>query len=381
MILRMSNQLLRRLASFPLVLAVACSAWFAAPTAASAATGVGPDFGPDTVLSQLHGTISQRGMATTLHWALPGRYRTQQFIDLDPTDEHTVIDVNRGTTLLGSGFPSALRSVMVNRNTGGVRPDGYDSLDGDLMSVAWPLIARVRSGGTALTPVTSGGRQYLRGVSSLAANECAGLRKGVRTVLLDARTLVPARVIERRAGVVERDLRFTARRARPTDFAPLHIIGARQVHDDGFVRRSPQAAAALLPFPVSLPTGLPAGFTLVQAGSAKRGGMIGPEASFPRSSGLFFAQWRRGLEPIDFTIRSGHGLLVQDWDESDPFAGECSAAKLEATQVGSVTGHYSVGEDGSPRLWWRAGSTLYTLSGPFSAAQLAAMAESLAPIG
>lgn len=360
-----------------LVLAMAIMLAVALPGGTRAAATSGPEYGPSVVLQHLHLVKRDTGVTTTFHWRRSdGRVRQLQLIDLDPVDERVVIDQQRDM-IIGNGLPSAVRDVNVIRNSTTVAPDGYDPLDVDVMSVAWPLIARVRAGGA---PLVFGGAGLRKATTKLAANECAGLRAGTRTVYLDTKTFVPVRVIDRRGGTIDRDTRFAKRSGRATDFAPLKIVGKRRTYDEGYVRRTPVAASKLLAFRVSMPTALPTGFVLDHTGSAKTGNTVGPEASFPRSNGLFFAKWRRGLESIDFTIRGAKGTLAKDWDESDPFGGECSAATTSTIQVGSVTAKYAVGEEFAPRLWWRTGSTLYTLSGPFSKQQLATVAASLTPV-
>jgi hypothetical protein len=95
---------------------------------------------------------------------------------------------------------------------------------------------------------------------------------------------------------------------------------------------------------------------------------------------VLFARWTLGLEGIDFTSRPARSTLIRDWDESDPFGGECATAATSTIAVGTATAHYAQGEYGNPRLWWRDGTTLYTLSGPFGAEQLATIARSLTPM-
>ena len=62
---------------------------------------------------------------------------------------------------------------------------------------------------------------------------------------------------------------------------------------------------------------------------------------------------------------------------------------LEAPQMltGTIEGRflellvYASGAEIVPHLYWRAGRVLYTVSGPFPAATLAAVARSLEPVG
>lgn len=348
--------------SVALVLAVAL------PSTSNAATGAGESYGPSTVLTALHVVRRDVGITTTVHWAgASGHVRETQLIDLDPTDERVVLDQWK-SLLIGDGYPAALTHVNLNRNTALVAPDGSDLLDTDVMDVVWPFLARVRAGDASV--FAFGGKGLLKATEHLGANECAGLRSGTRTVFVNAATFVPVRVIDKRGGKVERDTKFAVRAATKSDFAPLKITGKKMVSDEGYVRRTPSAAAKLLPFQVAMPTSLPAGFKLDHTGSSKRGATVGPEASFPTSNGLFFARWHRGLERIDLTIRGARSTLASDWDDSDPFGGECETTFLNKTiAIGNRTGHYTIGEERRPRMWWRDGTTLYTLTGAMSAEQ------------
>lgn len=376
----MSHARIRRLVALtaPVLVAIGIAA-LGAP-AAPAATGTGPDFAPSVRPTQLHLVRSERGGSVTIHWRGHDRYRSLQWYDVDPVDDRYTTDQVGSTIRTGSGLPGAVRHASFTRNAALVAPDGYTQMDMDVMMYAWPLIARVRSGGTLLV-TTANGRRVLRGTTRLAANECAGLGRGTRVVDLDPATLVPRRVVERRGTMVDVDYRFALLRARLTDFSPLRVIGSQEIHDDGFMRRaSAEAVAALVSYPISMPTSVPSGFTLRYVGNAAVGGRLGPEAYMPRSRGVFFATWKRGLESIDLTIRPAHSTLTRDWDENDPFGGECASAATSEVTIGANTARYAQGELGPPRLWWRDGTTLYTLSGPFSVEQLATVARSLTAV-
>ncbi len=363
------------------LLAVATTALASFTATAAAATGTGPDFAPSVRPSAFSVQLTERGSATTMHWRGHDRMRVLRWYDIDPVDERTFTDIHANTERNASGVPAAARAGFLARNVASTTPDGWSTLDAELMGYAWPLIARVRSGGQLLV-TTANGRRVLRGTVRLSANECAALARGVRTVDLDPATLVPRRITDRRGGAVERDIRIAPRAVRAADVAPARVTGRWQVRDDRFTRQaSAEAVAAAVAYPISMPSSVPAGFTLRHVGSAPLGGMLGPEGYMPRSRGVFFAKWANGLEVLDLTIRPARSTLTRDWDENDPFGGECSASSQRDVQVGSATAHYAVGEFGSPRLWWRDGTTLYTLSGPFSAEQLAAVASSLVGVG
>lgn len=365
----------------PRVVLVAFTVAFAALTStAAAATGEGPDFAPSVHLAELHLYRTQADNRFVVHWRGHDRVRGLQWFDGDVIADRSIYDTNRSVFHFGLGIPSAVNGAMRFTNAPLVTPDGFPVLELEVMGYAWPLVARVRSGGTLLV-ATLDGRRVLRGFTRLAANACAGLRAGTRITDLEPATLVPRRVVERRTGSTSRTWRFMPRAARANDFAPLRFLEAPSTRDDGFVRRtSARAVAALVSFPISMPTSLPTGFRFGHLGSAPRGAALGPEASFPRSRGVFFARWSRGLETLDFTIRPAHGTLTRDWDESDPFRGECSSAVTTDVMIGSNTAKYAQGETGSPHMWWRDGTTLYTLTGPFSVEQLATVARSLTPV-
>lgn len=362
-----------------MMLTTALAVAVAAPLSAFAATGTGANFGPSVVLQELHGTRTVPGSRMVIHW-MPDHYRELEAMEIDPSLEHTVIDIQGTTFLVGSGVPSRVTDTITSRNYPTVSPDAYLSFNSNLLDYAWPLVTGMRAGTTTLTPVKLGGISYLRGVTKVTANECAGLKSGQRTVWLNAATLVPAHVVERRRGETTLDMRFTARGRRTGDWSPLKIVGRTAKYYYGDVRSTPAIAASKVSFPVGLPAALPSGFAFQYAGYAKSGETLGPEGSMPRSAGLVFAQWRRGLETIDFTIRGAKGTLAADWDDLSPFGTECGFERVLPVQIGAVTGHYSSGEYGPAHLWWRTGTTLYTVSGAYSRDQLAAIANSVTPL-
>jgi hypothetical protein len=121
---------------------------------------------------------------------------------------------------------------------------------------------------------------------------------------------------------------------------------------------------------------LPQGFDLAIAGWAPRSGITGPEGSIGRYPWLFAATYRRGQERIDVTQRASR----RDWPD-DPFGGECQPLRTEAVQIGSLTGTFGIGQNTVPHVYWRDGSLLYTVSGPYPRDDLVAIAASLRPLG
>ena len=268
----------------------------------------------------------------------------------------------------------------VVRRTFPAAPDGYtvfDLIDPSLDT----LLGRARTGTTTLSPVRLGGIATLRGTLRLGPNDCAGLRGGVKTINLDAATLLPIRIETRRAGARTETLGFAylsinralpARAFRPTGAGGRDIFRA----DQGFRRTSPGAAARRLPYTPELPTVLPAGFTLAVSGWAPRSGITGAEGSIPARPSLFSAVYARGWERIELTQRRAVG---GDWP-GDPFGGECQPMSSRAVSIGGVRATFALGPTTGPHLYWREGDVLHTLSGPYPADVLVAAAASLTPV-
>lgn len=347
--------------------------------AVAAAPGavVGPDFGPTTTTRALQvASIDGSGDTAVLYWTEAGRFRGLVRVD----GSRSVIDETRDRYLYADGTTTAASGPIVIRRRMVAEPDRARQVDQFLFDYAWPLVARQRAGQVVLLDATLEGRPVLRGVTTLAANDCGALAAGTRTMFLDPATLVPVRMVERRGTARPEVVRFSRRAPAPSAFGAIRLRGPVGTFDEQFQRRGARQVAASVRFPVSLPTSLPSGFRFDAAGSAPRGAMLGPEGSFPRSRGVFQARWTRGIEHLDLTIRPAHGSLAADWDQSDPFGAECESTEEVTTTVDGAPARFAYGELGSPRLWWRAGSTLYTLAGPFSPDQLVAIASSLEPV-
>ena len=65
----------------------------------------------------------------------------------------------------------------------------------------------------------------------------------------------------------------------------------------------------------------------------------------------------------------------------DPFGFECGSEQASTVDVGGAKATFASGAEIVPHLYWRSGRVLYTVSGPFPAATLAAVARSLEPVG
>jgi hypothetical protein len=245
------------------------------------------------------------------------------------------------------------------------------------------LLARVRAGTATLRPARAGRRAALRGTVRLAANDCAGLRGGVRTIDLDRATLLPLRIRTRRAGARAQTGTLIPRAINPAissaAFRPAGPLAAGDPRlDEGFRRVPPAAAAARLPYVPELPaaTTLPGGFRLAVSGWAPRTQTTGAEGSIPAGRALFQAVYARGWERVEVTQRASGG---RDWP-ADPFGVECGRLTSRQVTVGGVPARFGIGPEISPHLVWRDGAVLHTVSGPFPAATLVRIAESLTPV-
>jgi len=147
--------------------------------------------------------------------------------------------------------------------------------------------------------------------------------------------------------------------------------------DYGFRRTAPAHASGPLSYTPLLPSRLPPGYRLAVSGWAPRSSRTGPEGSIPPRRQLFAAVYRRGLERIDVSQRLSGG---RDWP-ADPFGAECRFQFSERARVGGRPAFYGAGPETTPHLYWRAGSLLHTVSGPYPKATLVAIAESLRPLG
>jgi len=258
-------------------------------------------------------------------------------------------------------------------------PDGFGGLDLLRVPLA-SVLGRARAGTLALRPVRVGGRAALRAVFPVPANDCAALRPGKSTVDLDRATLLPLQAVTRRPGSPPEVLRMEVRRvgaALPSRlFRPLPPRGDEDVVDQGFRRTGPAGSAARLPYARLLPATVPDGFALAVSGWAPRSAITGPEGSIPARPDLFQAVYARGWERLELTMRRAAG--GRDWP-ADPFAGECARVTTRTVTVRGVRATFGIGPGTRPHLFWREGGVLLTLSGPFAAETLVAVAGSLAP--
>ncbi len=352
----------------PIRAAAALSVLLAVPGSAIAAA---VDIAPTTSLKSFQARVAATGGSSFVRWSGPER----------------VAVVARGSEpLLGRlvrnrGLETAAYSGggSVVRRSFAASPDGVAALDQIDPSVR-TLLARARAGTTALRTFRVGARRTLRGTVRVAANDCAGLRGGVKMIDLDARTLLPVRIVTRRAGARTQTTRLAGLRINPrlraNAFRPLRPRGSVFRTDQGFRRTSAVVAAGHLPYSPKLPGAVPAGFTLAVSGWAPRSAITGPEGSIPARPALFAAVYARGGEQIEVTQRRAIG---GDWP-GDPFGGECQPLSARSVTVGGIAATYALGAETGPHLYWREGAVLHTVSGPFPADDLVAVAESLTPV-
>ncbi len=315
--------------------------------------------------------LATLGGSSSLTWNGPETFAVVPRGTRAPIDAW-VRDGGRETTAFAGGGSVVRRAFAAG-------PDGYGAFDLVDPSLE-TLLAQARAGVIALTAGSIESRSIRRGTVALGPNDCAGYRAGTKTIDLDAQTLLPLKIVTRRAGARTQTIRLTGLRINPTlpagTFRPLRP-GPRAFRDDkGFRRTSPTVAAQNLPYVPKLPTALPAGFRLVVSGHAPRSGIVGPEASIPARPALFAAVYARGWEQIDVTQRRAVG---GDWP-GDPFGSECRPLTETAVTIGGLPATYAYGPETVPHLYWRDGGVLHAISGPFPAQDLVAVADSLTPV-
>ncbi len=370
---------------FVLAIVVVATA-IAAPLAQAAVVPTGLDFRPSVELDQGSAVVSYRQDSLPrdmlVQWRGTNRVRSIDPWHVGAGMTVNIADFNSGTTTYGTGRVGALADGLTVRNAFSVAPDGTGDLQILLLDESWPLITRQRSGEHVFKRVTrSDGRTVLRASMPIAAVDCAGIRKGVRTVELDPATFMPLQSTNVRGGKLYRRIAIRRMSRASGAMPPFTFAGRHSSRSDGFVARTPVAIAAMgVRYIVMMPAALPDGFSLVRTGFAKKGGVFGPEGSLNGSANVFAAQWRRGLETLDFTTRTGASVLQSSWDDSEPFGYECGTSSKSDATVSGHPAHFSLGEYGGGRLWWRDGATMYTLTAPLPKDELERVAESLAPV-
>ena len=266
--------------------------------------------------------------------------------------------------------------ARVVRNAYAARPDRFSELWSRLQDPVDIVLARARGKTLKLASTTIAGVPAWRASIALPRNECAGYPRGTETVWLARDTLLPLQ-IKGRNETTAVGYRAVNTPIPPALFAPP-VVGKHPARfNQGFVRTTPARADAKVSYDAKLPKDLPSGFRLAVSGWAPQSARTGPEASNPRYAQLFAAVYRRGWEHIDVTQRLAG---ARGWID-DPFGFECGSEQASTVDVDGAKATFASGAEIVPHLYWRSGRVLYTVSGPFPAATLAAVARSLEPVG
>jgi hypothetical protein len=306
----------------------------------------------------------------------PDRFRIRSVFGRD-----TFLDIGRGGTERIAQTSQGDGSLFRKQFT--AQPDGFPRTGVERYEsfVAY-VLGQARGGTLTLTTVRLAGKAALRTQVDLPANDCAGLPSRTARVWLSQRTFLPLRVVERATsnGRIVDSTNYTYRLINAPlpakTFAPPPVGRHPFRTNDHFTRTSPAAAAGPLPYTPRVPAVLPDGFALATSGWAPRSGHTGAEGSIAPFSWLFAATYRRGQERIEVTQRASK----KDWPD-DPFGGECQPLQTEPVTVNGIAATYGTGQSTVPHIFWRDGSLLYTVSGPYPRDDLLAIAASLHKVG
>jgi hypothetical protein len=341
--------------------------------AAVAAAAVPPAFEPEKPATSFRAVLRTPRGVEMLAWRAPDALAVRPLrgaLFLGPLVERG------GTSYVGAVGQG---SGTITTRAYAARPDAFSSAD-LLLGAADFVLAEARAGKLQLRTARLGGQPTFVARVFLPAQDCAGLPRGTRTLWLDHSTLLPRRIVDRRGRRPPQTIRVTYTSVNaplPGSTFMRPRVGTRPHRTNaGFVRATPLTAAARLGYMPKLPSVLPRGFTLALSGWAPLSGRTGPEASNPRYRSLFAAVFRRGAERIDITQRLAR---PSGW-RGDPFGGECAPLVRQVTRVGGVRAFWAAGPTVVPHLYWRAGSILYTVSGPLPRRELVRIAESLTPV-
>jgi hypothetical protein len=285
--------------------------------------------------------------------------------------------LGRGAELFIGQTPKTRGQRIQNRYA--TQPDGVNGPDDLGLKLARFAVTEARAGNRTLTPDTIEGRDVLRAEIDLPANRCRDEVEGTATVWLTETTLLPKRVEIERDGKTQRwTYRFAGfNQVFPAGILDPPALGSRPVLvSHGFLRQSPDVASGPLPYIPRLPKVLPSGFRLATSGWAARGPRTGAGDVNRREPGLFAAVYVRGWERIEVTQR----VAVNGAWKRDPFSRTCLTLRRGRTTVGTRPARYGIGPEIPSHLWWREGSLLYTISGPYPKSDLQAIAKSLTKI-
>lgn len=284
--------------------------------------------------------------------------------------------VRGGETLVGATATTRGRKI---RNRYPAQPDAASGLDDAGLRLAQFAVAEARAGLLTLVPDTLASRDVYRVEIDLAANPCRHLAAGTATLWLTRATLLPKRLEVKRDGTTQA---WTYRYSGFNQVFPIHLLDPPvlgknpEIVGNGFTRATPEEASGPLPFVPRLPATLPSGFRLATSGWAPRGARTGVDGVNRREPHLFAAVYVRGWERIEITERvAANGI----W-RHDPFARTCLTMRRGHTLVGTRPARYGIGPEIASHLWWRDGSLLYTVSGPYGKRDLQAIGASMKKI-
>ncbi len=345
------------------------------PLLAAAVAIASPAPTPSVVVKSYAASVTERRGTSTLVWKSPewASYR------LGPGTDGVPFVRRGGVEFYGRYQPGNQGGGRVVRNTYAARPDTFSETWAQLQDPVDVVLGRARARTLKLASTQINGRPAWRGSIALPLNECGGLPRGTGTVWLARGTLLPLQITSRRAQTESISLEYRAVNTPipAALFAPPALGKHPTRLNQGFIRTTPARADAKVSYQAKLPSSLPDGFKLAVSGWAPRSARTGPEASNPRYAQLFAAVYRRGWEHIDVTQRVAGKT---GWID-DPFGFECGSEQASAVDVGGAKATFASGAEIVPHLYWRSGRVLYTVSGPFPAATLAAVARSLEPVG
>ncbi len=286
--------------------------------------------------------------------------------------------LNSWTNDQGQGDYYSTESNMIHS-----QPDGYrlgEGLAGYMQGNF--ALSRARTKNATVTSTTINGQNAFKVTWKVPANDCAGKKKGVRTVMLASDTLLPLKVVETRGSKTESiDISYSGINnvIEDTVFVfpdPTGIKPADDV-DQGFKSQKLTSRNKWVKFKPRYPRWVPSGFEEGTFGWRKMSSSVGPEASIAPVKGFVAASWWRGAEQLDMTIRSARPQITLDWGELSPFGGECLHIDTRDVSINGGTGTISTSPDGLTAVWWQRGRALYTLYGPLSGREMLKIARSI----
>jgi hypothetical protein len=202
-------------------------------------------------------------------------------------------------------------------------------------------------------------------------------------ITVDQESGMPVRVVERKGGVVIRELRIEdlGVNVKLAPGAFEHAFPARAEvarMDEGFERVGLDKVEGIVGYEPLVPRWLPDGYQLAEVAVAGKSSPTGAEGGNPASRSVVSLSYRRGFDQVLVTTRSAAG---GPW--SDPLAtGEGFVDRPERVvlEAGALTGHPAellLEPRGIPHLWTQTDVLVVTVSGALGKVELLRVAESL----